>query len=431
MNAESRNEQNEHDTTNAVPASLTSPGVPAPGPAPAPGWMFDVEPWSEPVDGILLLDELRDILSRFVILPRWSPETCALWVLHTYAFHLRDVSAYIGIESPQKRCGKTTLINLLRRLVRRPEVAANISSPAFFRVIEETRPTLLMDEADTLLLGNDELRGILNSGYSKDTAYVVRVNPQPSTTDARPASRLARFSCWCPKLIAGIGHLPDTLADRCIVIRMHRKTPAEKCDRLRHLVPTPLKQKCARFVLDHAADIAGARPSTPPGLNDRAADIWEPLLALADIAGGHWPELARNAAVGLTVSAEENSPVSALLFDIFVIFATAQADKMFSRDLVLELNSLPDRPWAELRRGKAINELWLAQQLRKYDVRPRSIWIGDAASKGYLFDDFGNAFRRYVPRSELEALRESLTASPPPSGDPPPAPVPEESRNRC
>jgi len=97
---------------------------------------------------------MLEILCRYVLLPRWAPETLALRVLHTYAFELRDVTAYLGIESPEKRCGKTTLLGVLNELVNRPIAASNISSPAFFRVIEEARPTLLIDEADTLLAGN-------------------------------------------------------------------------------------------------------------------------------------------------------------------------------------------------------------------------------------------------------------------------------------
>jgi hypothetical protein len=266
------------------------------------------------------LDELTSTLRRFVVLPNWGTEAMALWILHTYAFELRDVSTYVGIESPEKRCGKTTLLGLLSELVNRPVVAANISSPAFFRVIEETRPTLLIDEADTFLQGNDELRGILNSGYAKKTAFVVRManecairnsneenskpwtetfcageggKPGRTTQRDRPylgngtqtGLRLARFSSWCPKAVAAIGRLPETLADRCIVVRMQRKTVAEKCERLKSLDGETLRRKCARFVLDHAEEIRSAQPSIPEAVNDRAADIWEPLFALADLAG--------------------------------------------------------------------------------------------------------------------------------------------------
>ena len=398
----------------------------------------DAEPWEEAVDGKVLLEGLRQVLRRFVVLPKWAAETLALWTLHSYAFQLREVSTYIGVESPEKRCGKTTLLSVLSELVNRPVVAANISSPAFFRVIEETRPTLLIDEADTLLLGNDELRGILNSGYTRKTAYVVRVTSQapnikpPATNSEDEASgagtgrkggwagvrgeegqRLARFSCWCPKVMAAIGRLPDTLADRCIVIRMQRKTGKEECERLRGLEATMLRRQCARFVRDHEGAIAQARPEMPKGLNDRAADIWEPLVTLADLAGGEWPELARRAAVGLSESAQGNNPIGALLLDIFVLFSGEHLERMFSRRLVDGLNRMEGRPWQELpglrpaasEAGKQMTEYWLAQRLRPYGVRPRNLRIDGERAKGYVKEELMEVFRRYIPKSEVEALR--------------------------
>ncbi len=365
-----------------------------------------LEPWPEPVDGGLLLNDLRRTLTRFVVLPQWGAEALALWTLHTYAFELREVGAYVGIESPEKRCGKTTLVAALSELVSRPEVAANISPPAFFRVIEETRPTLLIDEADTLLPGNDALRGILNSGYKRRTSYVVRVNSQGSGVEGPMG--LARFSCWCPKLISTIGSLPETLADRCIVVRMHRKTASERCERLRELDGETLRRCCLRFVADRAAEIAGARPEIPAGLNDRAGDIWEPLLALADLAGGEWPKGAREAAVGLSGGSQENGPIGSLLLDMVVAFATTGAERMFSRDVVERLEGMGSRPWEELRKGRAISEIWLAWQLRPYGLRPRTMWIGEAAAKGYVGAEVMEAARRYVSRAELEELGEGM-----------------------
>src|SRR5436190_2969451 len=173
--------------------------------------MPPVEPWPEPVNGKVLFDDLKRWLMRFVIMARWVPETVVLWDVHTFAFELRRVSTYLGIESPEKECGKTTLMTLISLLVNRPEVASNISSPAFYRAIEELRPTLLIDEADTLLPGNAQLRGILNSGYTRKMAYVLRVTNEPAEheTTTTPsgrrkgrASRLARYSCFGPKAIA-------------------------------------------------------------------------------------------------------------------------------------------------------------------------------------------------------------------------------------
>jgi putative DNA primase/helicase len=407
------------------------------------------------------------LLLRFVVLPRWAAETLALWTLHTHAFQLRHVTTYLGIESPEKRCGKTTLLTVQSELVNRPIVAANISSPAFFRAIEELRPTLLIDEADTLLGANDELRGILNSGYTRKTAFVLRVTPapvshspplshpmgegpgvrasaipqseltqhatritDPGITDSAPRSTLhaphsslARFSSWCPKAIAAIGRLPDTLADRCIIIRMQRKTSHETCERLRNLDATTLRRQCARFVLDHHQAIADATPDLPPGLNDRAADIWEPLLALADLAGAHWPALARQAALGLTASSQDHSPIGSLLLDILFLFVRGSADRIFSRDLVEGLSWFTDHPWAQMVKGKKITELWLSQRLRPYGIRPKTIWIGETQAKGYLQDDLAEAFRRYIPKSELEALKAELIETDASRPQPPPTPT--------
>jgi hypothetical protein len=416
--------------------------------------ILHIEPWPTAVDGALLLTDIAKVLRRFVVLPKHAEETLALWVLHTYAFKLRDATTYIGVESPEKRCGKTTLLTALNELVSRPVVASNISSSAFFRVIEEIQPTLLIDEADTFLQGNDELRGILNAGYKRKTAFVVRVtnearlgrprdgiktsnfklqtsNSHVETRDAADGrvslltplrseatagqasaatkSRLVKFSCWCPKVVAAIGRLPDTLADRCVVIRMHRKTAVEECERMRNLDTTDLRRQCARFVKDHAGTIASAQPEIPEGLNDRAADIWEPLFSLADLAGEDWPRLAREAAVGLTSRSNEMNPIAALLLDILIAFARSKKDKLATRDLVQDLNAQSGRPWAEQRNGKPITDLWLAQQLRPYGIRPRYIWLDDANVRGYLEEDFRETFRRYIPKAEARAYLDEIT----------------------
>ena len=384
--------------------------------------------------GATLLNDLRAVLGRYLVLPEMAAEALALWVVHTYAFTLRQVTTYIGVVSPEKRCGKTTLLELLGRLANRSLTAANISPSAMFRAIEQTQPTLLIDEADTFLEGRDELAGILNAGYRKGNAYVLRVasptgrrpggtsytsphsaapdvtdpstlNSQPSTDQHDPSTinhhpsstDLARFSTWCPKVMAAIGRLPDTLADRCIVITMQRKRPDEECERLREFDGSDLTQRCARFVREHEVEIARAHPQIPSTLNDRAADIWEPLFVLADLAGGDWPELARQAAITLSGSAQETASPAGLLFnDIRVVFEACGDDRIFSRELVGVLNGLGDRPWRELRRGKPLSEMWLAMQLRPYGIRPKTIWIGAESAKGYERADFDDAFRRYV-----------------------------------
>jgi hypothetical protein len=396
-------------------------------------------PWPEPVNGKLLLDQLRQTLSRYAILPQWAAEALTLWLVHTYAFQLRDISTYIGIESPEKRCGKTTLLTVLNELAHRALAASNISPPAFFRVIEELRPTLLIDEADTFLRGNDQLKGILNSGYKNKLAFVLRAAPSTPTTpiphlahnpsiqkstnpSIQPSNPLIQsdnpsdsgainwFSCWCPKVIAQIGRLPDTLADRCILIRMQRKSAAEQCERLHSLDAAPLRSQCVRFVRDNADAIANATPIIPEHLNDRAAEIWEPLLALADLAGGDWPGLARQAAVGLHATAQEANPISSLLLDIFLHFIMSKSNRLFTADLVNALNLRLDRPWAALNKGKAITDLWLATQLRPYGIRSRTMRIGEQRAKGYLQEELEDVFRRYISKTEIAALRAEWSA---------------------
>src|SRR5688572_27035323 len=357
-----------------------------------------------------------------------AAEALALWVVHTYAFTLRQVTTYIGVVSPEKRCGKTTLLELLGLLANRSLTAANISSSALFRAIEETQPTLLIDEADTFLQGRDELAGILNAGYRKNNSYVVRIAPTKPhertgrTSYASPENQtapefaqwsneradgspsgtdFAKYSCWCPKVMAAIGRLPDTLADRCILITMQRKMPGEKCERIRRLNAADLRKRCAEFVRANSPQLANAQPEIPSTLNDRAADIWEPLFAIADLAGGDWPELARQAAQKLSASDDDLTLIGYFLKDLRNLMILKHVEKMLSRDIIAALNPMHNRPWEDLRRGREINEWWLGWQLRQLGIRTKTMRVADAMAKGYTLADIEAAFRRYVPNPEL------------------------------
>jgi hypothetical protein len=189
-----------------------------------------------------------------------------------------------------------------------------------------------------------------------------------------------------------------------------------------------MEQTCgagARFVLDRAEEIRKAEPSFPEDLNDRACDIWEPLFAVADLAGGDWPAKARDAALGLTAIAQEENPIGSLLLDVMVAFAVGGSDqekagiaapkeggrRVFSRDIVAWLNSTTDRPWTAMRKGKEVTELWLAQMLRPYGVKPKTVWIGEQSAKGYLHDEFSEVFKRYVSKAAAAAYVEELAAT--------------------
>jgi hypothetical protein len=410
------------------------------------------QPAPEPVELGPLLDEISAAIRLHVVLPAHAATALALWVVHTYVFDTRDAVAYVAIESPEKRCGKTTLLSVLAGLACRALVASNITVSALFRAIDDAGPTLLIDEADTFLGGNSVMRGILNCGNTWRTAYVLRLSgrkgrgqkPNPTQTKqgglaaseqsgekgglaapepgegglAAPEpgeggldSSLVRYSCWCPKVIAMIGRVPDTIADRSIVVRLERKLVTEKCAPLTEFKPETITAKCVRFADDNSERIANAALETVPGLNDRAADTFEPLFVLARMAGPEWFERAAEAAVFLTSSQNTDLQGPGLLLDILTIFVECNVEKMFSRSLVFCLRG--DGEWiaSPFFSGKAVNELLLSQALRPYGIRPVTIRVGEEVNKGYRIDDFKNSLKRYVPRADVDARLQQSEAN--------------------
>ncbi|MBA2594042.1 MAG: DUF3631 domain-containing protein [Pseudomonadota bacterium] len=354
----------------------------------------EIEPWPEPVDGAELLTDLAAKYRRHVVLPEHAPAALALWTLFTHAIPAVNVAPILAITSPEKRCGKSAVIALLRHLARRPLPSANISAPALFRSVEAWSPTLLIDEGDTFLRNNDELRGVLNSGHTRDSAFVIRTVGE----DHEPR----RFSTWGAKTIALIGKLPDTLADRSIEVRLKRKLASESVEKVRHADPdlfSSLVRRCARWTADHIDEIRAARPSMPDGLHDRAEDNWEPLLAIADLAGGPCPEQARGAALALSGGddAENHNIRVQLLADIRDVFASTQRDRLPTVELIAELSAMEERPWCEANRGRPISARWLAARLRAFGITVGAKRSGETVFKGYKRDQFNDAFKRYLP----------------------------------
>lgn len=359
----------------------------------------DLEPWPELVDGAALLREIADNLCRHVALPPCAADAMALWVTHTHALDAANVSPILAVTSPEKRCGKTTALSLLHLLVRRPLLSSNISPAALFRTVEKYSPTLLVDEADTFLHEKEELRGLLNSGHTRAAAFVVR------TVGDDHESRL--FSTWSPKAIALIGNLPDTLSDRSVIIPMHRRTPGERVERLRLDLPgafEDLRRRAAQWAADHLAELHAPDPDVPKELtSDRAADNWRPLLAIADLAGGEWPERARKAALALSGAAVdgEESVRELLLADIRDAFHKPdEMQSIFTQDLLDDLCGREDRPWGEWKAGKSLSAGQLARLLKPFGVRPGPLRDGARTGKGYALRDFADAFARYLPPSD-------------------------------
>lgn len=363
------------------------------------------EPWPQPVDGDALLRELADLIREHVMLPSAAADAAAIWVVHTYAHELARISPILAATSPEKRCGKTTLLSVLAELARRPLPASNISPPALFRTTEKYRPTLLIDEADTFLRQNDELRGVLNSGHTRELAYVIRT----AGDDFEPR----RFTTWAPKAIALIGNLPPTLADRAIVLKLRRKRPGEMVMRVRELrAGRRLQQQIVRWVADNGGALLAASPESPAGLHDRAADNFEPLFAIAEVAGADWPERARAAALALAADDQgEDAAAVELLSDLRDIFEQKGVDRITSADLVEELAGMVERPWPEWRRGKPISPRQVAVLLRRFDVTPKPVRFGHDVAKGYRLTDLDDVFSRYLPPSSVTRLQTNDGAS--------------------
>jgi Protein of unknown function (DUF3631) len=273
--------------------------------------------------------------------------------------------------------------------------ASECQRNGIFRVIEMQRPTLLIDEGDTFLTENEELRGILNSGHRRGGSVIRAVG---ETFEPR------MFSTYSACGIALIGKLPATLADRSVPVDLRRRRADEvietfRFDRTDHL--DRLARMAARWTADNAERIRDAEPDMPACLLNRAADNWRPLLAIADTAGGEWPQRARVAAQCAMCGDDDESVRVLLLTDIRAIFSERQADRLPSVELVEALVAMEGRPWPEWKGGKAITANALARLLAPFHIAPGTIRLsGGGTQKGYQLPHFEDAFARYLTQPD-------------------------------
>jgi len=349
------------------------------------------KPWPHPVNGAELLSAITAAISKYMVMEPGAADCAAMWALHTHAVEAAGITPRLAITSPRPGCGKTTLLDILHRVVVRPLLAGNVSTAAVFRVVEVVRPTLLIDEADTFLPGNDELRGVLNSGHRRGGSVVRVVGEENEPRE---------FSTFSPAAIAMIGNLPGTLADRSISITLKRKRPDEVVENFRHDRTEELDRlarMCARWAGDNIGRLRGADPAVPANLYNRAADNWRPLLALADAAGGDWPERAR-AIAARTVDADQAKRVG-LLSDIRDVFKARGIDRIKSADLAAALVAIEGHPWAEHgRSGKPLSANGLARMLGSDNISPSTVRFGSDTAKGYVLEQFADVFARYLPQ---------------------------------
>jgi len=355
---------------------------------------WKVEPYEEAVGTSMLLDELLTIISQFAILPKEAAIAVALWILHAWTFEAADWLPILAVTSPDRRCGKTRLLEIVLALAPRVLPTSNMSASVYFRMVDRYMPTTCIDEGDAFLGDQESLRGIMNAGRSRATAFVWR------TAGGEHEPRA--FSVFAPISIALIGSLPSTLEDRSIEIRMRRKRTSEKVPHLRsgQAQFAMLRRKAARWAADHRMRLDGADPRLPDELDDRAQDNWRPLVAIADLAGGEWPDRARGSAAALSGDRvrESISIGESLLGDLRALF-TKLGDKLASKTICEQLAEMEDRPWPEFGKAKKpITQTGLASLLKPFEIRPKTIWLAkDVTAKGYVRADFEDAFARYLP----------------------------------
>lgn len=368
-----------------------------------------------------LVSVVRFIRSH-VVLPSMHAEVAiALWVAHAHALDAFDCSPYLVVTSPEKRSGKTRLLEVLELLVPRPWRVIQPSEAVLFRKIAAQRPVLLLDEADVLFNGRaaeqyEPLRAILNAGWRRG-AVVSRCVPEGK------AMQLVDFDVFGAKAVAVIGNLPDTVEDRAVVLRLDRATPAEqRClRRLRfkeaEAEAAPIRDALAKWAEAALPRLREARPSIPEALDGRAADAWEPLLAIAEDAGDGWAVAAWEAALALSTGAarEDDSERVRLLADVRRVFEEKGAERLATTELIEALVEDEAAPWGDLR-GRRLSPQGLARLLRPFGVSPAQWRDGARAGiRGYVVEMFEEPWSRYLPPSPgfepLQPLQRSPDAA--------------------
>jgi hypothetical protein len=350
-------------------------------------------------DGAALLDALLAALVRYVILPdRHAADAVALWIAATHAQPAWAHAPRLVIRAPEKRCGKSRLLDIVEATCHVPFITVNSSPAAVYRSITDDPPTLLVDEADTIFGpkadGNEDLRGLLNAGHQRN---------RPAKRYDANTNRVESIPTFAMAALAGIGAMPDTIEDRAVIVRMRRRGPGETVAPYRHKRDRPPLRKLAADLSDWLrADLPALEAAEPPmPVEDRAADTWEPLVVVADHAGGTWPDRARAAALALTAEADDNGQTSIrlrLLTDCRTAFGTDTA--LPTAALLDRLKADPEAPWHE--HGPAgLTAMKLATILREYDIRSANIrFLDGTQAKGYRRADFTDAWARYCPQPD-------------------------------
>jgi hypothetical protein len=355
-------------------------------------------------DGALhrLLEEVLAFVTRFVSFPSTeSAVAVALWIVHTHVFEKFDSTPRLVLASAEKQSGKTRCLEVIDLLARRPIQVTDPSAAAVFRSLKSEPRTLLLDECDNYLdpdgrRDSADLRALINTGH--------RANGKTMRCAAN-SHEPEEYPTFCPVALAGLGRLPDTVLDRAVRIAMKRRAAGENVERLRQRRIAPeaqaLHDEIRHWVERHPDAFEGVDPELPDEISDRAQDVWEPLVAIADEAGGAWPTAARQAAVILSAAqvAPGQSLGVRLLADLWTIYGDTDAVFLRTEDVLARLQSDDTSPWAD----GGITSRRLANLLRPFDIQAIQHRDGKGNHRGYRVADLRDAWRRYLPRGATAA----------------------------
>lgn len=344
------------------------------------------------IDADKLLNNIETYISEHAILPEGASVALTLWCLASFNINSFRIFPKLTITSPEKRCGKSTVLDLIEAFCHKSLMTSNISPAAIYRLIDVEQPTLIIDEADTFIAGgNSDMVGIINSGHAMRRAVVYRCVGDGSVPTP--------FSTWTPMVLASIRQLQSTIMDRSIVIVLRRKTKKESCK----IIDVDLfgQAKCERAqLLKWSIGNANAikqNPIKPPDLgNDRAVDNWLPMFTIAKLVSDNWFEKCKAAYVILNQHENEPEQSTLLLADIKEIFNNHNENKIPSADLVNKLTEDKDKPWCECKNGRAISQSHLAQMLKGYGIKSKGIRVGGKTPRGYELQQFADTFDRYL-----------------------------------
>lgn len=352
------------------------------------------------IDGSIVLNQIQSFLRRFVAYP--DPHCLVahtLWIAHAHLIESFESTPRLAFLSPEPASGKTRALEITEMLVPNPVEAVNVTPAYLFRKVgdEESKPTILYDEIDTVFgpkaKNNEEIRGLLNAGHRKG-AVAGRCVAIGNTI------KTEEISAYGAVALAGLGSLPETILSRSIIVRMRKRSPSEKIEPYRRRIHRSegeqLKAQIAQWCSQIASSVARAFPALPEGVADRDADMWEPLFAIADAAGGKWPRQAREAALALVTQSKESTPSLGvqLLTNLREVFA--DQEKMFTTSILAELNKNDEWPWGNLR-GSELDPRGLADLLRPYGIARTTIRVNDKPGKGYRAIDLYEPWTRYTP----------------------------------